>query len=94
MPKTNLLMTAGIILIRTGRRPAAKDHLYKHNHTDSVSELLCDCEGSPCETSIKGAPHLDEEERGSHHLSLIGPELQSLKTYQTHDLLASALAHI
>jgi hypothetical protein len=51
-------------------------------------------EDIPCDTSIQGAPHLDEQERGSHHLWLIGPELRGLKTYQARDLLVSTLAYI
>jgi hypothetical protein len=81
-------------LIRIGRRPAAQNLLQKQNHTDNDSELLRDPDGSPCETFIKSVPHLDEDERVSHHPWLTDPELQGLNTHQTQDLLASDLAHI
>jgi hypothetical protein len=55
---------------------------------------MTDPKGSPCETFIQGAPRLDEEERGSHHLWIIGHELKGLNICQAYDLFASSLAHI
>jgi hypothetical protein len=55
---------------------------------------MTDPEGNPSEIIINGAPHLDEEDMSNHHLWITGPKLKGLSTYQTRDLLASALARI
>jgi hypothetical protein len=67
--------------------------LYQHNHTDNVSNMVCDPKGSPCETSIRGASHINEE-GASHHMWLTTFKLQGLNSYQACNLLDSALAHI
>jgi hypothetical protein len=55
--------------------------------------MVCDPKGSPCETSIRGAPHINEE-GASHHLWLTTFKLLGLNSYQARNLLDSALAHI
>jgi hypothetical protein len=39
-------------------------------------------------------PHVNDADKGGHHIWLSGLELQGLNNYQAKDLLLSALAHV
>jgi hypothetical protein len=74
-------LTTGTVQIRIGGRWVAQELIYKQNHSNNVTELVTDPDASPCETSIQGAPHLDEQVRGSHYMRINGSEQKGLNIY-------------
>jgi hypothetical protein len=85
--------TTGTVLIRLKRRQTSKELLHRQSHSHDQSRVLTDHEGTPCETSIHGAHHVNEAGKGSHHIWISSHELQGLN-YHTKDLLLSVLAHL
>jgi hypothetical protein len=71
-----------------------KELLHRQNHSHDHNNVLTDHGGSRCKTSIHGAPHLNDAEKGGHHIRLSGLRLQGLNNYQAKDLLYTALAYI
>jgi hypothetical protein len=93
---------ASTVLIRLTRRHTnkttltllSKQLLHRQSHSHNHSRVLTYYEGSPCETLIQGGAHLNDTEKGGHHIWISSLELQGLNNYQTKDLLLSALAHL
>jgi hypothetical protein len=56
------------VLIRISRRVMAKKVLHRQSHSCEHTRDLTDHEGNPCETYMQGAPHLNDAEKGGHHI--------------------------
>jgi hypothetical protein len=65
-----------VVLIRIGRRAAAQE-LHRQNHTNKVSDLLCDPEGILAILLSRARPTSRTRRGASHHLWLIGTLLKS-----------------
>jgi hypothetical protein len=80
------------VLNRVNRRVVAKELLHRQNHSNDHTWVLTYLEGSPCETSIQGPPHVNDADKGGHHTMLSEPKLHGLNKYQ--DIFLSTLAYL